>query len=195
MLRASRIPPLLSRIIGDGIDGAMLLTSDGELLGSSFLEDNPVNDHNGHENLPGSNPLDKASMGALIAEVAGDYVRAGRELLVSSSISTSSVYMGNAGDNNNNNNRDNNGNRVKNSQRKGCNLDCLIVELELGRLIGVACCFPSQDEVYFVAATGDSKIVGHGLLRARILALEGYIRESLVQITAYSNGRSTEVSA
>lgn len=37
MLRSSRIPPLLSRITGDGIHTALLITSDGELLGSSSI--------------------------------------------------------------------------------------------------------------------------------------------------------------
>lgn len=213
MLRASQIPPLLSRILGDGIDGAMLLTSDGELLGSAFANtSNPMkaNRKNSNPNTSSTNhninldyssaptsmgsilgktlqdsleselgdnrdshydPLDAASIGALVAEVAGDYARAGRELL----------SQGRAND-------------------KGSELECLIIETENGRLVGVACCsfFTSNNfnsnQLYYVAATGISSHVGYGLLRARIMALEGYVRESLVQVSVYGNSSSATAS-
>ena len=191
MLRASRIPPLLSRILGDGMDGAMLLTSDGELLGSAFTTSSIHDINNKNESSSSSFVLDAASMGALVAEVTNDYARAGRELLHQGSQSSqSNIRQGHEGQGNN-----------------GSELECLIIETELGRVIGVACCSfytsnssddggynttsssitGNNNQVYYIAATGNSSQVGHGLVRARIMALEGYIRESLVQVSVYGN--------
>ena len=103
MIRSRNIPPLLSRITGDGINTALLVTADGELLGSSSDAspqqqpppvDNPstaVTGATSSSSLPenptaGSNPnapsdhLDFGSIGALVAEVAADYRRLGTEL-------------------------------------------------------------------------------------------------------------------
>jgi len=107
MLRSSRIPPLLSRITGDGIHTALLITSDGELLGSSSIPNS--HPHHTHIHTPphptvkqpasasssstestssisssptSSSKFDHESMAALIAEVTSDYHRAGQELLL-----------------------------------------------------------------------------------------------------------------
>jgi len=74
MLRSSRIPPLLSTICSDGIYQALLVTSDGEILGSTSASE-PKDEEKKEE-------LDMESIGALIAEISGDYRRVGNELLL-----------------------------------------------------------------------------------------------------------------
>jgi len=67
MIRSCRIPPMLSRICGDGIEAALLVTIDGELLGASY---------------PLSEKLEKSitEVGSLVTEIASDYARLGHEL-------------------------------------------------------------------------------------------------------------------
>ena len=64
MIRSSQIPPLLHRITGNGIKSAMLVTGDGELLGTSHSR------HAEHHE-------DQAT---LITDVILDYNRLGTEL-------------------------------------------------------------------------------------------------------------------
>ena len=106
MIRSRNIQPLLSRITGDGINSALLVTADGALLGSSSDADQPPATASSAAataatgsaaaaaaSLPdeggGANPnapadqqhrLDYAAIGALVAEVAADYQRLGIEL-------------------------------------------------------------------------------------------------------------------
>lgn len=61
MIRSRQVPPLLKRICGDGIRTASIITSEGELLGSSQCDD----------------VADKA---ALVADITTDYARLGQEL-------------------------------------------------------------------------------------------------------------------
>ena len=98
MIRSRNIQPLLSRITGDGINAALLVTADGALLGSSSDADQPpaaassaaaaaaasLPDEGGgaNPNAPADQQhrLDYAAIGALVAEVAADYQRLGIEL-------------------------------------------------------------------------------------------------------------------
>ena len=64
MIRSSQIPSLLHRICGNGIVAAMVVTADGELLGTSFRKHS--------EQI-----ADKAT---LITDVILDYIRLGTEL-------------------------------------------------------------------------------------------------------------------
>ena len=97
MIRSRNIQPLLSRITGDGINAALLVTADGALLGSSSDADQPpatassaaATAATGSDEGAGANPnapadqqhrLDYAAIGALVAEVAADYQRLGIEL-------------------------------------------------------------------------------------------------------------------
>jgi len=83
MIRSCRIPPVLNRICDDeeddaatnndgrrscggAIRSAMLVTSDGELLGTSTK----------NKNAPPKNP---ESFGTLVADIAFDYLRLGEE--------------------------------------------------------------------------------------------------------------------
>jgi predicted regulator of Ras-like GTPase activity (Roadblock/LC7/MglB family) len=67
MIRSCRIPPVLNRICdGDNIRSALLVTSDGELLGTSTT-------------TPTNNNMTAESFGTLVADIAADYVRLGEE--------------------------------------------------------------------------------------------------------------------
>ena len=94
MIRSRSIPAVLSRVTGDGIHAILLVDADGELLGSHGTPPPTQNDI--INNIGGTItstvianneksthwPLDAASIGALISEVAGDYRRMGEELLL-----------------------------------------------------------------------------------------------------------------
>ncbi len=91
MIRSRSIPSVLSRVTGDGIHAVLLIDADGELLGShgSPPPQHPSQvDNGGGATGPAATssaahnenyhwPLDAASIGALISEVAGDYRRMG----------------------------------------------------------------------------------------------------------------------
>ena len=100
MIRSRSIPAVLSRVAGDGIHAILLVDINGELLGSHGSPPPPppklyvdYNNGGGESSssaamgaAPDENddhwPLDAASIGALISEVAGDYRRMGEELLL-----------------------------------------------------------------------------------------------------------------
>ena len=86
MIRSRSIPTVLSRITGDGIHAVLLIDADGELLGSYGSPPAHPADNNGISTATANEkvnwPLDAASIGALISEVAGDYRRMGEELLL-----------------------------------------------------------------------------------------------------------------
>ena len=63
MIRSCRIPPVLNRVCQDPIKYAMLVTLDGELLGSSS-----------------SSQKASESFGTLVAHIANDYQRLGEEM-------------------------------------------------------------------------------------------------------------------
>ena len=67
MIRSCHIPPLLSRICGDGIQAALLVTTDGELLGTSYP-------------FPEDDLGNLCEVGSLVTEIAADYQRLGHEL-------------------------------------------------------------------------------------------------------------------
>jgi hypothetical protein len=90
MIRSRSIPLVLSRVAGDGIHAILLIDNDGELLGS-YGSPPPPRPSQGETNVnvgeaPHTDlnhwPLDAASIGALISEVAGDYRRMGEDLLL-----------------------------------------------------------------------------------------------------------------
>uniref|UniRef100_A0A7S2EBN6 Roadblock/LAMTOR2 domain-containing protein n=1 Tax=Trieres chinensis TaxID=1514140 RepID=A0A7S2EBN6_TRICV len=176
MIRSRRIPPLLSRVTGDGITSALLVTSDGELLGTSTAASSlPGGAFQAEEkenpNSPDSAelPIDMAAVGALVAEVAADYHRLGNELqlldprgmqpapVVASPQPGGSTPSGVKG-------------------KSSSSLKCLIVELDMG-LVGVA----SAGSDCYVVALAEPK-VEHGMLKARLTVLAAHVQEALSQL-------------
>jgi hypothetical protein len=65
MIRSCSIPPVLNRICDDTIHSALLVTTDGELMGSSTKNSNRIKD--------------PQALGTLLADVGVDYMRLGEE--------------------------------------------------------------------------------------------------------------------
>ena len=63
MIRSCRIPPVLNRICDETIHSTLLVTNDGELLGSST----------------NNQTKDPEAFGTLVADIAMDYVRLGQD--------------------------------------------------------------------------------------------------------------------
>jgi hypothetical protein len=49
MLRSSQIPPMLHRISGNGVFAAMVVTADGELLGTSYQNNSELNSNHRYD--------------------------------------------------------------------------------------------------------------------------------------------------
>jgi predicted regulator of Ras-like GTPase activity (Roadblock/LC7/MglB family) len=64
MLRSSQIPPMLHRISGNGVFAAMVVTADGELLGTSYQNNSELN----------------SNRSTLITDMISDYMRLGMDL-------------------------------------------------------------------------------------------------------------------
>ena len=74
MIRSCRIPPVLNRICDDDIHTALMVTMDGELLGSSTYKSKS------NSSLSGRLRKDnEESLGTLLADIAADYQRLGRD--------------------------------------------------------------------------------------------------------------------
>mmetsp|Transcript_10746 Transcript_10746/g.14487 ORF Transcript_10746/g.14487 Transcript_10746/m.14487 type:complete len:203 (+) Transcript_10746:111-719(+) len=198
MIRSRRIPPLLSRICNDGIHSALLVTSDGELLGS-YNEREDTTTTTTAPSSPSSSPptqstnnaiadqLDMAAIGALISEVAGDYLKLGNELQLLDGMAppppplppTPPVGQQRGGDPSSlgSSVSTNAGSTVTTSGKSGAAaLKCLIVELDMG-LVGVS----SAGLDCYVVAMAD-KTVEYGLLKARLMTVSMYVAESLSQL-------------
>ena len=81
MIRSCSIPPVLNRICDDTIHSALLVTTDGELLGASTKNNN-------------SNRIkDPQALGALIADMGVDYMRLGEELAAVDAVQRSKSHM------------------------------------------------------------------------------------------------------
>lgn len=126
MIRSSRIPPLLDKICTDGILSSLLISKDGELLGSSTSKTCSNSNNNSNSSVPippkgltedmimtGSSSsttsnipawmnMNPNDVGALLAEVLEDYKQLGCELslLDPSSFSPSGIHS--SGSNNTN---------------------------------------------------------------------------------------------
>lgn len=184
MLRASNIPPLLSRITGDGIHTALLVTSDGELLGSSSTSSYYSDNNN------------IASVGSLIAEVASEYKRAGNDLSIilrrlkgtAASTSTSTNNSNSSSSTANatpltqstggtSTNRPTNGG-ARGSTTGAAPLKCLIVEFEKG-IAGAASTGSNTNCLVVALAESTVEI---GLIRARLTTLASVVGEALNQL-------------
>ena len=112
MIRSCRIPPILSRILDQNVVGdnnrngddccllaAMLVSADGELLGSSTSATGSGNGNNSTSTTTFISPTtgDKESLsnlGTLIADIAVDYQRLGEEYAQIENTTTTNTNTG-----------------------------------------------------------------------------------------------------
>lgn len=211
MIRSRSIPAVLSRATGDGIHAVLLIDADGELLGSAGSPP-PASLQNKGENNDAKIawPLDAASIGALISEVAGDYRRLGDELLLldplydsqRSNISSNddgskddimqSQQDGMTRDIRKQHSEGSAGNQQgkdgKDKAGQGSNLKSLIIEMEYG-VVGVASVWPTSTachgkrttDQFYVIALADTT-VQHGTLTGRLRSLGSHVGEALSQL-------------
>ena len=81
MIRSCQIPPVLNRICDEQIPTAMLVTLDGELLGTSNLYPSPAGVM--------SKDADSSSFGTLLTDIAGEYKKLGEEYAAATETRTS----------------------------------------------------------------------------------------------------------
>lgn len=209
MIRSRSIPSVLSRVTGDGIHAVLLIDADGELLGShgspppqhpSQVDTGggatgPAAASSASHNEKNHWPLDAASIGALISEVAGDYRRMGDELQLLDPQYDSQRQSAGKGDGQSRQDRDgvsngggfgggsssllqtgSGGKNGKDKHDSGTNLKSLVIELDYG-VVGVASAGPD----FYVIALADST-VQHGALTGRLQSLGSHVREALSQL-------------
>jgi len=166
MIRSCHIPPILNRICDDHIHSVLLVTTDGELIGSSTSTTTATSQHH-HPSASSSStshgPPDRApaavtttlapprikdveSLGALLADVGVDYQRLGEEFAAVDAV-----------------------------QRSKSHLHCLLMEFELG-VVGIASCGLGTDCLVVAVADADVPL---GWMRSKLQALAGYVQESL----------------
>jgi len=205
MIRSCRIPSVLRRICTDNvIQTALLVTTDGELLGSTattFLSPD------------GTTKESIESLGTLIADIAIDYGRLGEEYanLDPTPLPNAQQPAGALGPNTTNINTNNNnapsssssasivGNSQQQQQqlqqqqqqqqqlqpssssssstpppKRSSHLQCLLLELELG-LVAVSACVGVDCMVIAIAAPSAPL----GSIRARLQAITAHVQEAL----------------
>ena len=186
MIRSCRIPSVLQRICTDNIiQTALLVTTDGELLGSTATT---------FISADGTSKESIESLGTLIADIAIDYMQLGNEYAnldigggdtaaaaagtstptsaaaaaatTSSSSSSSSAQQ----------QQPPNGGSKKSSSS---HLQCLFLEMEFG-LVAVSACVGVDCMVIAIAAP----TAPLGSVKARLHAITEYVQESFSPLTA-----------
>eukprot|EP00977_Amphora_coffeiformis_P007721 scaffold1690_cov182-Amphora_coffeaeformis.AAC.78 len=89
MIRSCRIPAVLNRICDEQIPTAMLVTLDGELLGTSNINSN--NNNNTVNPVFGTMIKDADSFGTLLADIAVEYKKLGDEYAAASDTTTTTT--------------------------------------------------------------------------------------------------------
>jgi hypothetical protein len=158
MIRSCRIPDILKRICTDNaIQIALLVTLDGELLGSTattFISPD------------GTTKESIQSLGTLIADIAMDYTSLGDEYALLDDVpSTSHHAQPDAVSTQQ---------QLQQQQRKKSHLQCLMIELEQG-LVGVSACVGADCLVIVIAAPSAPL----GSVKARLQATAEYVQEAL----------------
>jgi len=187
MIRSSRIPSVLRRICTDDvIQTALLVTTDGELLGSTATT---------FVGPDGTTTESIESLGTLIADIAVDYGKLGEEyasLDPPSSSTTTTTTTTSVTSNSTSNatttttvtvtgsprqhQRQHQQQQQQQQQqpRKSSHLRCLLLELELG-LVAVAAC-ESVDCMVIALAAPNAPL---GTVRARLQAIAAHVQEAL----------------
>lgn len=198
MIRSTRIPPILNRICDDVVYSALLVTADGELLGASTKRSTSSLVPPAIASAAASGVGDDMDhLGTLIADIAVDYQRLGEEYAgveqqqqhgggggsasssqqqqqqqQSNQLVRGSSGNSNGGPNNSGNSTSGNG-TVAGSGGKS-QLQCLLMELELG-LVAVSSCGSFDCLVIAIAAP----TAPLGLVKAKIQTLALYVQEAL----------------
>ena len=193
MIRSCRIPSVLSRICTDNvIQTALLVTTDGELLGSTattFLSPD------------GTTKESIESLGTLIADIAVDYSRLGEEYANldpggivppnnnNAVVPAATPTVGGASVSSSANNSISSSSVPKGQQQiqqqqqqqqqqpipgKSSHMQCLLLELELG-LVAVSACVGVDCMVIAIA----SPSAPLGTVRARLQAITAHVQEAL----------------
>jgi hypothetical protein len=161
MIRSCRIPPVLDRICDGKIRTALLVTADGELLGTSTPQappstEAPQADSNSSSTFPHPTALsskllqdDPEAFGALVADIALGYCRLGEEYAAVDAV-----------------------------QRSRSHMQCLLMEMDRG-LVGVSSCVGCDCFVIAVAEPDAPP----GLLKARLQALAAYVQEQFSAVS------------
>ena len=210
MIRSCRIPSVLRRICTDNvIQTALLVTTDGELLGSTattFLSPD------------GTTKESIESLGTLIADIAVDYGKLGEEYANLDPPNTNAIAIAgntnanaNAKTNNNNSNPSGGasvvstnsgtstqsplGQQSQQSQSqqsqhppstKKSHLQCLLLELELG-LVAVSACVGVDCMVIAIAAPSAPL----GSVKAKLQAMTAHVQEALSPLAMTEASRSS----
>jgi hypothetical protein len=159
MIRSCRIPDILRRICTDQnvIQTALLVTSDGELLGSTATT---------FVSPDGTSKESIESLGTLIADIAMDYASLGDEYALLDELQQPQHSQAETS---------------ATQQPKKSHLQCLLIELELG-LVGVSMCMGVDCMVIAIAAPSAPL----GSVKASLLATAEYVQEALSPLTETS---------
>jgi hypothetical protein len=185
MIRSCRIPSVLKRICTDNIiQTALLVTTDGELLGSTATT---------FISADGTSKESIESLGTLIADIAIDYMQLGNEYAnldigggdaaaaaagtstpTSAAATTSSSSSSSSAQQQQQQQPPNSG-----SKKSSSHLQCLFLELEFG-LVAVSTCVGVDCMVIAIAAP----TAPLGSVKARLHAITEYVQESFSPLTA-----------
>ena len=188
MIRSCRIPSVLQRICTDNIiQTALLVTTDGELLGSTATT---------FISADGTSKESIESLGTLIADIAIDYMQLGNEYAnldiggggdtaaaAGTSTPTSAAAAAAAATTSSSSSSSSaqqqqppNGGSKKSSSS---HLQCLFLEMEFG-LVAVSACVGVDCMVIAIAAP----TAPLGSVKARLHAITEYVQESFSPLTA-----------
>jgi hypothetical protein len=178
MIRSCRIPSVLKRICTDNIiQTALLVTTDGELLGSTATT---------FISADGTSKESIESLGTLIADIAIDYMQLGNEYAnldigggdaaaAGTSTPTSAAATASSPSSSSAQQQQppNSG-----SKKSSSHLQCLFLELEFG-LVAVSTCIGVDCMVIAIAAP----TAPLGSVKARLHAITEYVQESFSPLT------------
>ena len=187
MIRSCRIPSVLQRICTDNIiQTALLVTTDGELLGSTATT---------FISADGTSKESIESLGTLIADIAIDYMQLGNEYAnldiggggdtaaaagtstpTSAAAAAAAATTSSSSSSSAQQQQPPNGGSKKSSSS---HLQCLFLEMEFG-LVAVSACVGVDCMVIAIAAP----TAPLGSVKARLHAITEYVQESFSPLTA-----------
>jgi len=185
MIRSCRIPSVLKRICTDNIiQTALLVTTDGELLGSTATT---------FISADGTSKESIESLGTLIADIAIDYMQLGNEYAnldigggdtaAAAGTSTPTSAAAAAATTTSSSSSSSSAQQQQppngGSKKSSSHLQCLFLEMEFG-LVAVSACVGVDCMVIAIAAP----TAPLGSVKARLHAITEYVQESFSSLTA-----------